>query len=430
VFSVKKTRGHGRPARDPKTITGNPLCSLPKTHRCGTSKLLPRSVHQSTHHEQIQETLRKIKKHLTKQALRLLSPRMKSFPSLLVVAATLFAATGLNAEITAVTDPVGFMTIELPVGSDTIVAAPLTKAPVFQGAVTSQNGFVITATGASFGDLTTTPHYVQAADGLQAGMIFDVQTNSSTTITLVDNGVQPTGLSAGVQIKVIPYWTLGTLFPASDQGVSFTPSAGTLGFQRRTQIFIPDITGSGPNRVAANLYYFVTNTYWRNTSGGSNNFNNTPILPDSYFIVRNPTNAASGLKLTVAGSVNMGPMAVQLDSFSNKLNDNYVSLGRPVDITLNDLGLISSGAFTQSLGTLGFLRRDQLMVFNNAATNFNKVPTTLYYYVTNSGWKSTSSGTNDVGNAVIPAAVGYVIRKVTNNGTGTQFWTNTVSFNQ
>lgn len=367
---------------------------------------------------------------MTKQALRLLSPRMKSFPPLLVVAATLFAVTGLNAEVTAVTDPVGFMTIDTPQGSDTIIAAPFTKAPVFQGAVTSQNGFVITATGASFGDLTTTPHYVQAADGSQAGMIFDVQTNSSTTITLVDNGVQPTGLSAGVQIKVIPYWTLGTLFPASDQGVSFTPSAGVILPQRRTQILFPNFAGIGINRAAGSIYYFVTNTYWRNTSGGTNNFNNTPILPDSYFIVRNPTNAASDLKLTVAGSVNMGPMAVQLDRQGNTGNDNYVSLGRPVDITLNDLGLISSGAFTPSLGVILPQRRDQLLVFDNSASGINKAAKSIYYYVTNSGWRSTSTGTNDVGNNIIPSAVGYVIRKATNNGTGTVFWTNTVNFNQ
>ena len=350
--------------------------------------------------------------------------------SLAALAAALLAAPGVQAQTTATTDPVGFMTIDLPVGSDTIVAAPLSKAPVFQGAVTSLSGFVVTVTGANFGDLTTSPHYLQAVTGAQAGMIFDIASNTADTITLVNNGVTPTGLSAGTTFKVVPYWTLATLFPSTDQGVSFTPSAGALITQRRTQILFPNVTGTGINRSASTIYYFVTNSYWRSAAGGTNNFDNTAILPDSYFIVRNPTNAASGLKLTVAGSVNTGPMAVQLDRLASGPNDNYVSLGRPMDITLNDLGLITSGAFTPSAGTLITQRRDQLMIFNNASIGINKSASAIYYYLTNAttqGWRSASTGTNDVGTNVISAAVGYVIRKATNGTTGTQFWTNTTT---
>lgn len=354
-------------------------------------------------------------------------------PSIYAIALTSLALSGADAQTTATTDPVGFMTIDLPVGSDTIVAAPLTKSPVFQGAVTSRSGFTLTSTGANFGSLTSLPHYVQAVGGSQNGMIFDIAANTTDTVTLVDNGIQPTGLDAGATYKVVPYWTLSQLFPSTNQGVSFTPSANTLVTGRRTQILFPNTTGTGINRAASATYYFVTNSYWRSTTGGTNNFDNTPVLPDSYFIVRNTTNSASGLKLTVAGSVNVGAMTVQLDSVGSSQNDNYVSLGRPTDITLNDLGLISSGAFAPSINTLLTGRRDQLLVFNNAATGFNKAASATYYYLTNAttqGWRSTTAGTNDVGNTVIPAAVGYVIRKATNSGTGTTFWTNTISIAQ
>jgi len=346
------------------------------------------------------------------------------------LAILLAAGFSANAQTTATTDPVGFMTINLPVGSDTVVAAPLTKASVFQGAVTSRSGFVLTSTGANFGDLTSLPHYVQAVGGTQNGMIFDVASNTTDTVTLVNNGVTPSGLDAGATYTIIPYWTLGQLFPSTDQGVSFTPSINTLATGRRTQILFPNVTGTGINRAPASTYYFLTNSSWRSTVGGTTNFNNTPVLPDSYFIVRNPTNAASGLKLTVAGNVNVGAMTVQLDSVSASANDNYVSLGRPVDITLDNLGLISSGAFMQSVNTLATGRRDQLLVFNNAASGFNKAPSATYYYLTNSGWRSTTTGTTNQGSVVIPAAVGYVIRKATNNGTGSSFWTNTISIAQ
>ncbi len=348
--------------------------------------------------------------------------------SLAALAAALLAAPGIHAQTTATTDPVGFMTIDLPVGSDTIVAAPLSKAPVFQGAVTSLNGFVVTVTGAAFGDLTTAPHYVQATTGSQAGMIFDVASNTADTITLVNNGVTPTGLSAGTSFKVIPYWTLGTLFPSTDQGVSFTPSASASPAARRTLILFPNNTGSGINRAANNTFFFSTNS-WRNVNSASVDVNNTPILPESYIIVRNPTNAASGLKLTVAGSVNTGANVIQLDRLSSGPNDNYVSPSRPTDLTLDQLGLITSGAFTPSAGTGPAQRRDLLLTFNNSAIGFNKAPTATYYYVSNAGtneWRSTA-GTNNAGGTVIPASLGLVIRKATNADTTSQFWTNTIS---
>lgn len=340
------------------------------------------------------------------------------------------AGISANAQTTVATDPVGFMTMDLPVGSDTIVAAPLTKSPVFQGAVTSRNGYVLTSTGANFGNLTSSPHYVQPTSGSQAGMIFDVASNTADTITLVDNGVEPTGLDASAQFKVVPYWTLGELFPLSAQGASFTASANTLATGRRTQILFPNTTGTGINRAPSATYFFVTNTFWRSTSASTTDANNTPILPDSYFIVRNPTNAQTGLKLTVSGSVSTNPMTVQLDRIASGPNDNYVSLGRPVDITLNNLGLITSGAFAQSLNTLATGRRDQLLVFNNSASGINKAPSATYFYVTNSGWRSTAAPSTDAGNTVIPAAVGYVIRKATNGTSGSQFWSNTITIAQ
>jgi len=328
------------------------------------------------------------------------------------------------------------MTIATPVGSDTIIAAPLTKPPVFQGAVSSRSNFVITVSPSpGFGNLTATPHYVQPVTGAQAGFIFDVLTNDSNSITLVNNGVTPTGLDPSNSFKVVPYWTLGQIFPASDQNVSFTPS-GTSGLNRRTQVLTPNITGTGVNRAAGATYFFVTNaadptnpavSYWRSTATGTTNQDATPILPDSYFTVRQTTNSGTNLALTVAGNVNTGAMAVQLDSTGTNANDNYVSLGRPTDITLNDLGLIQSGAFLQSLNTSGLGRRDQLLIISNSTIGFNKAASVTYYYVTNSGWKSTATGTNDVGASVIPSAIGYIVRKVSNNAPGTQFWTNNIT---
>lgn len=356
--------------------------------------------------------------------------------SFAAIATTALAASALQAQTTATTDPVGFMTIATPTNNDTIIAAPLTKPPVFQGAVSSRSNFVITVSPSpGFGDLTSLPHYVQPVSGAQAGYIFDVATNDSNSITLVDNGVTPTGLDPSNSFKVVPYWTIGEIFPAADQNVSFTPS-GATGPSRRTQVLLPNTTNTGINRSAAVALFFVTNaadpinpavSYWRSTLTGTTNVNTTPIVPDSYFTVRNPTNAGTNLAVTIAGNVNTGAMAVQLDSTAGVANDNYVSLGRPTDITLNDLGLIQSGAFLQSINATGPGRRDQLLVISNSVGGINKSASVSYYYITNAGWRSTLTGTNDVGTNVIPAAIGYIVRKASNNPTATTFWTNNIT---
>jgi uncharacterized protein (TIGR02597 family) len=348
------------------------------------------------------------------------------------VATTALAASALQAQTISTTDPVGFMTVATPTNNDTIIGAPLTKPPIFQGAVSSRSNFVITVSPSpGFSNLAATPHYVQPVTGAQAGYIFDVATNDSNSITLVNNGITPTGLDPSNSFKVIPYWTIGDIFPAADVNVSFTASPNSI--SRRTQILFPNVTGTGINRAASATYFFLSDTngaYWRLVGGGITNFNGAPILPDSYFTVRNPTNSAANLQVTIAGNVNTGAMAVELFSTNGTVNDNYVSLGRPTDITLDDLGLLSSGAFTPSPNTI--TRQDQLLILSNSAPGINKGASVTYFYVTNSnptnqGWRAVGAGSTNVGTNIIQGAIGYTIRKASNNATGTTVWTNNIT---
>jgi uncharacterized protein (TIGR02597 family) len=332
------------------------------------------------------------------------------------------------------TEPVGFMTFDLPVGSDTRIATPLAKAPAFTGSVASRSGFVLNFSNAALGSFTAKPHYLLVADGPQAGMMFDIASNTATSITLVDNGVQPSGLTEGVRVRVIEYWTVGSLFPAADRGVSFTASASTLGNVRRTQILLPNTTGEGINRSASTTLFFSSDSsdgFWRTTTATGVNANDTVLLPDSFFIVRNPATAATGLKLTVVGSVLDNPITIQIDRVGGASNDNYVSMSRPMDISLRNLGLIESGAFLPSTSNLGSGRRDQLLVFDNAALGINKSASATYFYVgtaENGVWRSTANTSLDVSDTLIPAGSGIVIRKYgTGLTTASEFWKNEIS---
>jgi uncharacterized protein (TIGR02597 family) len=101
-------------------------------------------------------------------------------------------------------------------------------------------------------------------------------------------------------------------------------------------------------------------------------------------------------------------------------------LPRPVDTTLNNLNLGGTAAFVTSTSTLAAGRRDQLLVFSNASVGQNKAPATTYYY--NGGiWKKNGAGNTDFGTDIIPAGVGFIIRKYTGTG-ATANWDNTPAY--
>ena len=356
----------------------------------------------------------------------------------LILGASLLATVPLlRAQVTntVASDPVGIFSFTLPSSSDTLISLPLTRPKLYQGVVSSLTNYTVTVSGSpgwSAGDFTTTPCYLQVLSGSMNGMLFDIASNTSNSITLVNNGLAPTGLLPSVMFKVVPYWTLGTLFPPADQGKSFTASSNALGLNTRTQVLFPNRAGTGINRASILICYFnASNQHWNSVSSGTNNVDATPILPDSYITVRNPATAASGT-LTLMGGVDTGAMAIQLDSLTNTAQDNMVSTGRPVDIALTNLGILN-GSFTPSASTLGLQTRDQLMSYSNTPGVMNAAATSIYYYLSNSttqGWRSAATGTNDVGGNLIPAGSAILIRRATNSSAVTLFWTNSISIPQ
>ena len=97
-----------------------------------------------------------------------------------------------------------------------------------------------------------------------------------------------------------------------------------------------------------------------------------------------------------------------------------MTLPRPVDVTLNDLGLIASGAFAVSNGIGPRDIKDTLLTYDNSTPGVNKATSGIYYYF-NGGWRASGSdGTVDYGNMItIPYGTGFTIRKnpVTNGAT-------------
>ena len=239
------------------------------------------------------------------------------------------------------------------------------------------------------------------------GSYYTVTANGTNTLTVNLNGDSLSAVATGTSLSLIPYWTLGTAFPDSDAGTSYIVSSGTTNRTVKTQILLPDFTDPGYN-LAPSATYIYYNSAWRLfPSDASASYNDVIFPPSSSFTVRNSTTATT---LTPSGGVYMNRIAAPFDTQTSTAQDNAVAVPRPVNVTLNDLGLITSGAFTPSTGTTNRTIKDSLLVYDNTATGFNKAPSATYVYV-NGGWRlAPSDGTQDFGTT--PILLGQVSQSV------------------
>lgn len=342
---------------------------------------------------------------------------------------------------TAVTEPVGFTRVQTLGSSDTLVSTPLTRPAEYVGSIASVSGNVITLSGSP---ALTTNQFVYAAGtqpkryyvitsatdtaNAKEGRQFLITANTANTLTLNLNGDSLAGIPANAQARIIPYWTLGTVFPAGDAGVSFTPTTTTRTL--KTQVLIPDYSNVGTNLSYPQTYYYInasSNVGWRLFGDATTNDHSDDILiPDGYFVVRHD-NGAPNLALTNVGSVLTKKFTVPLTTTTTQYQDNAVSIPRPVDVALDSSGLGPvDGSFVATTSTRTIL--DQLFLFDNSQVTTNKSPVKTYYYF-NSGWRLFGDATTvNHGADVIPAGAAIIIRKAPTTVAQTAFWVNSPTY--
>ena len=350
-------------------------------------------------------------------------------------------ATVTQAEVTS--DIVGYVKVGaysapssytgLPGGSDTLVSPPFTRQPEFSGKVASFAGNVITVAGTPawtankfvYAASTQPKTYyaligsATAANPLE-GRVYDITANGTNTLTVDLNGDSLTGLAADAKITVIPYWTLATLFPAANAGVSFTATTATNDL--KTQVLVPDSSTVGTNLPYAASYYFF-NGAWRKVGDAETvNHNDDVIIPEKYITVRNPVGTTTK-SLVVMGNVPSGKLAVPLATAAAAKQDNPVTFLSPLDTTLNGLGLGPSNGFTATTSSRAI--QDQLFVYDNSQVALDKVASKIYIHM-NGAWRLVGDNpTVDHGTDAIKAGSGLVIRKAASGTGATAFWNQT-----
>jgi uncharacterized protein (TIGR02597 family) len=345
----------------------------------------------------------------------------------------------------AVTDPYGFTTTSLLANSDTYVGVPFTRTPAFIGSISSIGVNVITVSGAPgwtnnqfvYNGGTQHDHFyvligTPPSATSKEGHIYSVTANGSNTLTVDTTQDSLAGIPANTQLLLIPFWTPATLFPDADVNVSFTATASPPTY--KTLLRIPNYAGAGINLGYSAEYYFFNSAWQRVSPAGVGD--DDVLLPDGYLVVRN-NNGAPTLPFTALGAVLTKKVAAPLVSSTTQAQDNFLSMIRPIDVTLLNTGLNpTDGSFAET-NSLRANNGDLLLLFDNTVAGFDKAPSVTYYFLNRAGrtgtiigWRNTADSNlnNDYGNALIPAGSALIIRRALKPTNAVVYWTNAPTY--
>lgn len=346
-----------------------------------------------------------------------------------VWAAGVFSSLPLVAAV-ATSEPVGFSAVSLLPASDTSVALSFLRPAVFTGKILSVTGNVIALDGNpawSAGQFVYTSgaqpntYFALIASGGLEGSTFPITSNSTGTLTVDLASGSLAGIAAGDAIRIVPYWTLGTLFPAAGAGVSFAPTTDAAAPQTVVTLYAPPGGGINPS---GNAFFYFSGA-WRQ-SGQSLSVNRDDQIIPLHAPLR-ITNPPSGGSLTTSGAVVLQKLALTLATQVGGQRDNPVALTRPVPVTLDGSGLAASGAFAASSSAL--VRGDLVLVTDNTTAGINRAASIFYLYY-NGAWRKVGQPlTVDFGSDVIFApSKSVVIRTAPSSDGAPRRWLNAASY--
>jgi len=281
-------------------------------------------------------------------------------------------------EATVTTDPVGFQSTVVPVGTSAL-GNPLVNADTVRAAVASNTSSVVTLGGVdNVGSLLTAdePYYVEVVAGALEGERFDLDTaatiaaGNSTVVIATGSASNTSNLTsnslANAQVAVRKHVTLEQL-----QGF-FSPSlVGSNNAAAADQISLFDpATGN-----LISYFLRADNTTWRQ-SGTTTTVNKLPIPSGIGFFV---TKRSSPSTYTSVGTVRMNDFAFPMPQGSS-----FRAAGFPVSYSPASLGGSSADGWT---GNNNVALADQLQVFDSSTGIF------VAYFLRTDGVTWRQSGT-------------------------------------
>ena len=325
------------------------------------------------------------------------------------------------------TDPVGYVTVASTDGDDVVVSPQLLRATSLTGIPTSITAGELTlGSGSTVDEFVAEAHFVLFCSGTLSGEWFQVTGNTTTTVTVSEDLVSLGALTTD-SVKVIPFWTLGTLFP---DGAGFPGSTDVL--NPVAFVLLNDVNAVGTNLSSGNSYFYNSGSQvavgWYLNGAFGATVNDQIITPETYFTIRNTSGAGSSA--VVSGSVPVDQVATQVGRLTASAQDNQLVNPYPTPLSLADSQLFESGAVEGSTDVLNPI--DFVLVYDNApASGTNVSPARTYFYNIGSqvsvGWYLNGAFGATVNDDTIPAGGAFIVRKA-NGAAGTVKWSPVVPY--
>lgn len=333
---------------------------------------------------------------------------MKTLTILLPLA---LSGTALHAQTAGISLPSSYATFTIAGtgGSGSaklsVLAMPVTPDVLWQSAsttaVTAGGVTLIDSTGTTWTDnLYNAAHYLEVisvggsttATGVGTIRTISTTTASSKTITL--SSAFATGISGTVGYRVRKYWTLASVFGASN-------SSGLQGGTAVTADQVLLWNGSGYDS-----YYYQTSgiggTGWRKAGAQTADASGTLIPPTMPVMVKRGQSATLTLSGTgaITGTLKGGITVAGIVQGLNFVTNPYGA-----DMTLASSGLYTGSSTTGVSGGTSSTA-DQVLVWNTTSNSFD-----AYYYLTGTGWRKTTDASTDAAATVLATGTGFIISR-------------------
>jgi len=224
-----------------------------------------------------------------------------------------------------------------------------------------------------------------------------ITANGTNSLTVDLGGNSLTGITTGTNgdaIKVVPYWSLSTLFT----------NFATPSLPDQTQVLTFNGV-QGINTSASTVYTYYAGYGWYN---GGTPANDVYVSPGQSMVIRNVSGSA--FNLIVSANVPMNKQYALLSTMApNQPQDNPIGYLSPNPSLLGQVGL-------------GLADQDQLLVFDNTTSGFNKSATQVITYFLGYGWYD--GGTKVDSTFQLQPAFGYILRKAPTATPTSVLWQN------
>ena len=251
----------------------------------------------------------------------------------------------------ACTDPVGFVTLTADPSDDgvtkklSLLGLGLFNAIEFQGPVDTVNGTVLGVSGIAASQFDEF-YFVQIASGDNSGIMVDIVSTASDSITLAQD-ISPL-IAINDIIKIRKHHTVDSVFGANNEfgllGSFFITTSDTIQFfdaQGSTTIFFQDFGSFG---------------FW--TDGGDP-VGDMIIYPDQGFVIRRIGTSVASTKLL--GSAKTDATAITIENGFNIISNVF-----PVDTTLGNSGLnTQDGGESGLLASFFITTADNVRIFDD-----------------------------------------------------------------